>query len=43
MEGDEYEETIYCDQWIDESLDDDELSSAEAAFMQGYNEPDEEY
>ncbi|MFH1505396.1 MAG: hypothetical protein ABIE94_00185 [archaeon] len=29
---------IYCEEAVDLMLDDDELSAAEAAFMQGYDE-----
>lgn len=32
------EESIYSDEWIDQSVDDDELSATEAGFMQGYIE-----
>jgi hypothetical protein len=36
MDNDEYEEDVYSEEWVETGLDDDELSSGEAGFMQGY-------
>jgi hypothetical protein len=32
------EESIYSDEVVEKKVDDDELDSEEAGFMQGYNE-----
>ncbi len=36
------EDEEYSDEWLEELLDDDEVSSSEAGFMLGYKKAEEE-
>ena len=42
MEDDEEEKSIYNPDYRQELLDDDEIDAKEEAFMNGYNQSDEE-